>query len=153
MEKYQCGKITAPFFKILSTSGLKHRRCSSRHMKVMKSCSHHTLQEPKARMPLDHLAASDPCIFSCSHCEPSPLNLLGFKAKIIDHFLLYLFQWLITLIVINVQLNSGLCLSVVSYRSLHCPSCEVLRGFSPGRCCRDNKVTSPFPFCEENRAL
>lgn len=80
--------ITAPFFEVLSTSGLKHRHCSSKHMKVMKSCSHHPLQEPNARMPLDHLAASDPCIFSSSHCEPSPLCLPGFKAKIINHFLL-----------------------------------------------------------------
>lgn len=53
----------------------------------------------------------------------------------------------------NVQLNSGLCLPVVSYRSLSCPSCEVLRDFSPRRCCRGNKVTSPFPLCEGNRAL
>lgn len=43
--------IAALFFKILSTSGLKHRHCSSKHMKVMKSCPHHPLQEPKARMP------------------------------------------------------------------------------------------------------
>lgn len=55
--------------------------------------------------------------------------------------------------VINGLLNFGLCLSAVSHRSLLYPSCKVPRDFSPGRCSRNNKVTSPRPFCEENRAL